>query len=103
MIGYRGSYEHPQSVFDRIGQPGRQMLVNEREPPVSVGGHELDEDRVLVGEVLVQRPDRNLCPLGNAICGTRRIAEVGENVSSRLQDASAGRLRTVLSGLLARL
>lgn len=103
MIVDGGSYEHPQSVFDRIGQPGGQMLMNEREPPVSVGGHELDEDRVLVGKVLVQRPDRNLCPLGYAIGGTRRIAEVGENVSSRLQDASAGRFRTVLSGLLARL
>lgn len=33
MIVYRGSYEHPQSVFDRIGQPGSQMLVNEREAP----------------------------------------------------------------------
>ena len=58
-----------------------------------------DQQRVLVGEVFVERADRNPGPLGHAIGGSRLEAALLENPSRGVEDGRDGDLRTPLRGL----
>ena len=95
---------HP--VHDRgQGVAQRRRLVDERleRGPGHLLGlghvspHELDDDRVLVREVLVERSDRDPGSLGDAIGRAGGVAVALENVSSRLQDRLDRLARTLLT------
>ncbi len=60
--------------------------------------HERNEDRVLVGEVLVERADRYAGSLGDPVGGPGGVALTFENLSSRLDDGLHRRLRPCLLG-----
>ena len=61
-----------------------------------------DEDGVLVGEVLVDRAERQRRRGGDAVGGPCGVAVLTEDRSCRREDASTGFGRTRLTGLLAR-
>jgi len=66
-----------------------------------VGIGERGQDRVLVWKVLVERTDRDVRGLGNAIGGAAAVAELGENASSGIEDALSGLGGPLLFRLLA--
>ena len=80
-----------------------QVRFERRRPLGEVLVHERDEDRVLVGEVLVERADRYPGPLGDPVGGPGGVALTLENLSSRFEDRLDGRPRSRLLGELARL
>lgn len=63
--------------------------------------HQRPQHRVLVGEVLIQGSDRQARSFGDAVGGPGGISVLGENVSSRVEDALPGFRGPLLFGLLA--
>ena len=80
-----------------------QVRFERRRPFGEVPVHEPNEDRVLVGEVLVERADRYAGSLGDPVGGPGGVALPLENLSSGLKDGLDGRLRSRLLGELSRL
>ncbi len=80
-----------------VAQPPQVRF--ERCCPLSeVAVHERYEDRVLVGEVLVERADLYPGPFGDPVGGPGGIALALENLSRRLEDRLDGRPRARLLG-----
>ena len=69
-----------------------QMRLECRRALGEVPVDERDEDRVLVREVLIQRPDRYASSLSDAVGGSGGVAMTLKNLSSGLQDRLDGRL-----------
>jgi hypothetical protein len=69
------------------GQADRHLLAGERQ-----------QDRVLVGEVLVERADADARALGHRVGGEGRQSTGFENLSRRLQNQRNGLARARLSG-----
>ncbi len=80
-----------------------QVRFERRRPFGEVPVHEPNEDRVLVGEVLVERADRYPSSLGDPVGGPGGVALPLENLSSRFEDGLDGRPGARLLGELSRL
>ena len=78
----------------QIGQPGSGVL--------DVTRGESDEQRVLVREVLVERPHRDIGIVGNVIGGGRGAPLLVENASRSIEDPLDRATGTFLTWSLAR-
>ena len=72
----------------------RPMLAR----PIASRWRQRQQDRVLVGEVLVERADADARPLGHCVGGEGRQSTGFENLSRRLQNQRNGLSRARLSG-----
>jgi hypothetical protein len=98
----RRAHEQPELVVESVGHRAcRQVALDDADATVDMVLDELDEDRVFVREVLVQRPDRDAGRLSISVCGARGIAVARENVTSSAKDPLAGLRGAPLLGLFA--
>src|SRR3984885_10685042 len=95
--------EDAQSVIEIFWQAARQSVAQQLGSSSDVRVHQRMQDRVFVRKVLVQRADRQLGVLGDAVGRPGGIAVRGENVSCRIQYPLPGLRRPILLGLLPRL
>ena len=65
---------------------------------LDVAPSESDEKRVFVGEVLIERSDRDIGPIGDVIGRRIGVAVLMENVSSCVEDSLDRASRALLAG-----
>src|SRR6202020_728782 len=95
--------EDAQSVIEMFWQAAGQSIAQQLGSSIDMRVHQRMQDRVFVRKVLVQRADRQLGVLSDAVRCPGGIAVCGENVSCRIQYPLSGLRRPVLLWLLTRL